>query len=869
MSEAPAASTREGGARTSRLRAVAPALGTALAFALALYALHHLMRDVHYRDVVAAVQVLGGPALLASLVATAAGYLVLMGYDWSALRYVGLEVSPGRLALASFCSYALGNTVGFAVLSGGAVRYRIYGALGIEAADIARISAFCAVAFGAGVTVVVLGSLVLHPEALVGLTPFTASTLRAAGLAGLGAVSLALALRLRSGGVVRIGRWRLVLPSARLVLVQLVFSVLDIGLAAAALYAVLPAGGISFTAFVAVFALASIAGTASHVPGGLGVFEGVMIAGLGAQLPAPAVAAGLVVYRGIYYLLPLLLAALALVLNEVVSGVRAPRLHAAAAVLAPLGNAGSRLIPVVMSTLTLVVGLALLVRGIVPLPPARLEDVRAVMGLPIFEASRLVASIAGAFLVVLARGLARRVRAAFAAALVVLAIATVQATAEGLDWELASTFALCAAALWLCRRQFYRPSRMSHQLLSPGWLMLVGAVTVAVAWVLFFAYKTVPYSHELWWQFAFDAHAPRALRAALAGGVTLALATVTFGLRPPWLRPHPPGARELSRAAAIVRAQDDPDANLALVGDKALLFSDSGESFIMYGIQGRSWVALGTPVGRRDESLELVAEFLDLVEASGGRAALYQVGVAQLSLCLDAGLTLEKLGEEAVVPLAGFDLEGPGRRDLRYAARRGGRDGLAFELRDPPHDDALLEALRAISDAWLASKHSREKSFSLGRFEPGYLQCTPLALLHESGRITAFANVLTTDTRAGATIDLMRHLPDAHGLTMEVLFIELMLELKRRGFARFTLGMAPLSGLAELPHGSAWTRLGGLVYRHSGHFYNFEGLRRFKDKFSPEWEPRYLATEGGLDPVVVAADTALLCGGGLRGVLGR
>ncbi len=850
------------------LRRFGPPLGAALLFGMALLSLHLLLRDVHYREVVASLRGLSRLTVGLSLGATLAGYAALVGYDWSALRYVGRRVPLPRLVLASFCAYALGNTTGFAVFAGGAVRYRIYGAIGLDAGEIARISVFCATAFGVGIGAVGFAALAIRPEVLASAVGLAPSVLRGIGVAGmlLGVLALGWRARLPSGSRAR-ARYAWI-PRSGVILGQLAFSVLDIGLAATALYVVIPGIELPFLSFVSVFALATVAGVVSHVPGGLGVFEGVLIAALGEVVPTPALAAGLVAYRAIYYLVPLLVALVLLAMNELSLAARAGRWRALAQRVAPLGRAGASVVPFAMSTMVLIVGSGLLLNGVLPLPPARLEDVRAVMSLNMFEISRLLASVAGALLVVLSRALSRRVRSAFWIVLAVLLVTAGEALAEGFDLELAAALLLAASLLGACHREFYRPSRLSRHVLSPGWLLTVGAILLGVAWVLFFAYKSVPYRAELWWQFAFDAHAPRALRVGLAAGVTLVVFALSFALRPPWGRPAAPQPRDLDDAQAVVAAQDDPDAGLALVGDKSLLFSDSRASFVMYAVQGRSWVTLGGPVGPAEERRDLLAEFLDLADASGGRIAMYQVAVEQLTLCLDAGLTLNKLGEEAVVALESFSLAGRERKDLRYALSRGERDGLAFELIPAPADDSLLDELAAISEVWLESKGIREKSFSVGRFDRAYLRRFPLAVTREHGRLSAFANVLVTDTRAGSTIDLMRHLPGAHPLTMDYLFTRLILLLKERGYGSFNLGMAPLSGLDGL-HDSLWNRLGGLLYRHAGHFYHFAGLRRFKEKFRPEWRPRYLATERGLDPLVAATDIALLCGGGLRGVLGK
>lgn len=127
--------------------------------------------------------------------------------------------------------------------------------------------------------------------------------------------------------------------------------------------------------------------------------------------------------------------------------------------------------------------------------------------------------------------------------------------------------------------------------------------------------------------------------------------------------------------------------------------------------------------------------------------------------------------------------------------------------------------------------------------------------------------MFVTDTRAEATIDLMRHLPDGSRVTMDFLFIELMLALKSQGYKDFNLGMAPLAGLADHPQARIWDRFGTYLFRHAGHFYNFDGLRRFKAKFDPTWKPKYLATPGGLDPLIVTVDIAALISGGLGGMV--
>src|SRR5262249_19499284 len=163
--------------------------------------------------------------------------------------------------------------------------------------------------------------------------------------------------------------------------------------------------------------------------------------------------------------------------------------------------------------------------------------------------------------------------------------------------------------------------------------------------------------------------------------------------------------------------QDDASANLVVLGDKSLLFAEHGEGFIMYGVSGRSWVALGDPVGPVDEWHALTASFIDESVQHGGWALFYKGRRDHLCMYLDFGLSVVKLGEEARVCLTNFSLDGPERRNLRRVHRKAEEEGCAFEVLEEPAAIApLLPRLRAVSDAWLDAKHTREKRFSLGHF---------------------------------------------------------------------------------------------------------------------------------------------------------
>lgn len=352
----------------------------------------------------------------------------------------------------------------------------------------------------------------------------------------------------------------------------------------------------------------------------------------------------------------------------------------------------------------------------------------------------------------------------------------------------------------------------------------------------------------------------------MVGALGLAIAHL---LAPRPSLPALPGAAEIDQLRRIMAHTPTVTANLALMGDKRLLFSASGRSFVMYGIMGRSWVVLGDPIGPEAEQAGLVRNFLALCDRHGARPVFYQVDHARLPLYTRLGLRPLKLGEEARVALAGgaASLARPDRRNLRKSRTRAARDGCCFELVEPADVAALLPDLMAISASWLHHKPAREKRFSLGYFDAAYLQNFPLALVRCHGVPVAFGNLWLTDDRSEMMLDMMRRNPAAPYGTMDFLFANLMQWGEAAGFRYLNLGLSPLTGLAEEALPPALRLPARAAVRYAGRFYNFSGLRDFKAKFSPEWRPKYLVTRGAFTLPVVVFDVAMLVAGGLRGLM--
>lgn len=818
---------------------LAPVIGVAL-LCVALWFLHRELAQSTLAAVLAHMAAIPTSALIASLACTIGGYLALTGYDAAAIRYVGRRLPYHRIALTSFMAFAVGHNVGVSPVSGGSVRYRVYSPLGLSASEIARIVIFCSVTFGLGASLMLGLALLFMPPAQTELLPIPLLLLRSVGgvLAAAPVAYVALALRRQAPFTIR--SWRLVLPSPSVAWAQIALSVLDLGFACATLWVLLaPQLSMGFFPFLGLYLIALAAGLASSVPAGLGVFEAVMVAAL-PQLDPASLLGTIIAYRMIYYVVPLGIATILLASYEFIQ-----HRHLLQRSVERGGAWLSNIAPQMVGSAVFLAGLVLLISGSTPAVESRLNFIAKGIPLPVLELSHLTGSMLGAGLLILARGLHRRLRRAYRVAMVVLAVGIAASLLKGLDYEEALVLSAIIALLWLSRDEFYRTGSVASQRFTPWWIAALVLALVVMVWVGLINYRHVSYSNELWWQFALHGDAPRMLRASLVAAMTVGAFACWKLLRGSTLSPLAEPT-DMERVRAVVAQATDASANLALLGDKRFLWSEDRRAFIMYQLSGDSWIAMGDPVGPAEAHEELVWAYRELVDRHDGRPVFYQVAGDALPLYVDTDLALSKLGEDARVPLCDFSLVGSERAELRQAVNRAVREGASFDVVPRARVAEIMAALRAVSQDWLKDKSASEKAFSLGSFSESYVCQFDCAVVRVAGEIVAFANLWPAPAGGELSIDLMRHDRRAPKVVMDYLFAELLQWAKAQGYQHFSLGMAPLAGLEQGPIAPLWNRLGHLIFTHGEAFYNFEGLRRYKEKFNPIWEPRYIACPDGM-----------------------
>lgn len=582
----------------------------------------------------------------------------------------------------------------------------------------------------------------------------------------------------------------------------------------------------------------------SITPQGIGVVEGMMMltfTSLG--IPAAVATTVALAFRGLTFWLPLLLGFFAVQRMRTIR----PKERSLT------GTWGVR----VAAGLVALMGVVNVISAVTPALAERMTVLETRLPLVVQHGGRLTAALAGFALLMLAGNLSRRKRVAWLLTLVVLSVSIVSHLVKGLDYEEALAAAGLMVLLLFMRAHFHarsdRPSAMQGLRVLTGALLFTVAYGVTGFYLLDrhfqvnFGFRAALHQTVILFTQFYDPGLVPITRFGrffassiyVIGAVTLAYAGFML-LRPVFIR-EPATPDERAQARAIVEKYGHSSlARLLLLDDKKYLFTPGG-SLIGYTRIGRTAVTLGDPIGPADDLLPAVQEFSGLCTQNDWMPVFYQTLPETLAVYQEAGFKTLCIGEEAVVNLTNFSLEGKAGKPLRIPYNKLNKAGYRFEIHQPPIPEALLGELRTISDEWLTTMHGTEKGFSLGWFDNEYIRGSVIGAVYApEGDLIAFANLLPEYQAEQVAIDLMRHRKEIENGTMEFLFVSLFQWARSEGYQGFDLGLSALSGVGEQAHDPAVERMMHFVFEHINQFYNFKGLHAFKEKFHPQWSPRYL-----------------------------
>ncbi|OQY41939.1 MAG: hypothetical protein B6227_03740 [Fusobacteriia bacterium 4572_74] len=521
-------------------------------------------------------------------------------------------------------------------------------------------------------------------------------------------------------------------------------------------------------------------------------------------------------------------------------------------------------VPFLLSVLTLFSGSLLLINGVYPENQIILNFLFEIFPEKVIFLSKYFTNITAILLIVMSYGLFKKMERAWVLSNFILVISIFLLLLKGINYLECLVLIVVLVISLLSKDYFYRKGSLLKMNVSKIWLFYFFALIIILTIIGFSIHIDVPYDNSLWWNFSHNHNVFIFLHSILMGGLV-----ILYYLGILFFKPFEVDSVETNidkeEIKEILSHFNSSRGYFSLLSDKKFLLTDNRDGFIMYGTTKNNYISLGDPICHQEDIPILLDKFNNLGRMNDKNIAFYEIDESYLKYYLNLGLKVIKIGEEAVVDISSFSLEGSKNKKLRYTNNKLSKEGLKFEI---IYDlESVLNQLKDISDEWLNTKKTREKGFSLGLFDKDYLKNFPIAILYYNDEIIAFSNVLLTKDKKEISIDLMRYSNKAPSNTMEFLFIQIILWAQEEGYKRFSLGMAPLSGIETSMYANFWNRYAGYIYENSDTYYNFEGLKKFKNKFFPEWNSKYIAYSGNFSLLQLLLDITSLVSGGVLKVL--
>ena len=525
-----------------------------------------------------------------------------------------------------------------------------------------------------------------------------------------------------------------------------------------------------------------------------------------------------------------------------------------------------------VTILTGLVGVVNLLSAVTPNLYGRNHWLRQFLPFEIRIGGHIFAALTGFILLTLATNLLRRKRVAWVLTVSLLMISIISHLLKGLDYEESILSAILLTQLVVMRYIF--TAKSDPPSIARGVRVLIGALLFTLAYgAVGFYLLDGKFTENFSWSEAilqtlamFFTEDNWGLQPTTRFGkffansiYVIAASTISFAvvmlLQPVFLQNRATSV-ELQKAKAIVEQYGCSSlAAFTLLSDKSYFFSPSGKSVIAYVPKGRGAIALGDPIGPAEDRQEAIVSFQQFCQRNDWYPAFYQTLPDNIDLYTCLGFKVLKIGEEAIVDLKNFTLQGKAGKNFRPSINRLTKLGYQVSFYQPPIANGLLHQLKPVSDEWLKMAQGSEKRFSLGWFDEAYLRDCEIAVVHTAdGDVAAFANLMPEYQLNEMTIDMMRHRSGIENGMMDFLFISLLQHLKEDGYDTFNFGLSALAGVGDYPESRRLEKVLHYLYEHLNRFYNFQGLHAYKEKFRPCWEPRYLVYPNlaALPDVVVA-----------------
>ncbi|AUJ33154.1 bifunctional lysylphosphatidylglycerol flippase/synthetase MprF [Liquorilactobacillus nagelii] len=583
------------------------------------------------------------------------------------------------------------------------------------------------------------------------------------------------------------------------------------------------------------YIVSSILGIISLVPGGLGSFDVFMLIGLGTLgVPSATAAVWLLFYRIFYYILPFIVGVIFFIhtlgsrINEYLDGLPSSIMHKAA--------------HGILTLLLYSSGILILLDAMVPNLAFNNDFLIKFYPYTLFFVGQLTSVLCGFMLLGLARGIEAKIKRAYWPTIIFLIIGMIDTVRYGFSWGVLSFLSIVLILVIFSRRELYR-----QRFVYSSEKMFLDGVLFASVSILYAIIGAINSPHYI-----LHHHIPSVLifpseQTWFSGFIGLLLAAgvlwLTFSYLANFGMSSIDELPDLGRARKLIEKYGGNEtSHLVYLKDKCLFFyQDNGEDqlFLMYRHKANKLIIMGEPVGNRKYLNEAVSQLLQLADLENCQLVFYEVNSELTLLLHEFGFDFIKMGEEGLVDITNFTLSGKKQRAQRALMNKLVRNGYNFEILEPPFSTEQLNQLKGISDEWLAGQ--LEKGFSMGFFDRDYLQQAPIAIVRDGDNtIVAFANLMPVNENI-LSVDLMRYGRKVADGVMDMIFIKLFEYGQAQGYHYFNLGMAPLANVGYSKYSFLEEKAAHLLYEYGSHFYGFQGLRSYKNKYVTDWRPKYTA----------------------------
>ena len=595
--------------------------------------------------------------------------------------------------------------------------------------------------------------------------------------------------------------------------------------------------GISFNPLqvIPIFIAASVIGIASMIPGEIGSFDVMMIIGLSSLgISREIVVAWILLYRLFYYIIPFMIGVIFFVknlssrLNEDYSGI--PR------------ELTTEIAHKIVVFLMYFSGVMMVLSATVPEVFDEVRWLRHLNPLSFHILNQFPAILLGFLLLIMGRGISAQVKRAYIPTISLIVITLLYTFVKDFSWGVILYLIFLLLIIIFSKNQLYR-----EQLVYSWEKITIDGTIFSILTILYviigvYNLPTFPHHKHHFNNFLLFPSE----KIWFSGFIGILLVAIILYLFVNYLR----GSTQTvgiplneARATKLLETYGgNTDSQLLFLNDKEMYIYKNKEEedtvLLQFKTYNNKCIVMGDPSGKKEDFSLAIEQFIKDADILGYLPVFYEVSEEMVILLHEFGYDFIKMGEEAHVDLPSFTLSGKKRKSERAIMNRFAKENYQFEIIQPPFSAEKMSGLKKVSDDWLGSR--KEKGFSLGFFSENYLQKAPIAVVYdEKNTLIAFANIMPTYTKEEGTIDLMRYSKDAPSGVMDFLFISLFTYMQEQGIEYFNLGMAPLSNVGTSRKSFIQERVAYLVFEFGSHFYSFQGLRSYKDKYATSWVSRY------------------------------